>query len=184
MQHFLARPLLIGLITALASTASIGTSMQAQLVQASATLWTQEGEQVGTVTFTQQSGTVMVMAVAASLSPGFHGFHVHTAGICDPSTQFMSAGGHLNPEMSTHRDHAGDMTSLHVNGDGTSMLMFTTDRFTVADLLADGGRAVIVHADPDNFANIPSRYGVTLDETTLGTGDAGARVACGMIQAS
>ena len=59
---------------------------------------------------------------------------------------------------------AGDMTNLYVKSDSTGMLSFTVDRFAVPNLLADGGRSVIVHADPDNFRNIPGRYGVTPDE--------------------
>jgi Cu-Zn family superoxide dismutase len=93
----------------------------------------------------------------------------------------MSAGGHLDlPAAAGLAGHAGDLTNLYVNRDGTGSMTFVVDRFTVADLMADGGRAVIVHADPDNFMNIPDRYGVTPDATTMETGDAGARLACGV----
>ena len=78
--------------------------------------------------------------------------------------------------------HSGDLPSLLVNQDGTGALEAATDRFDVDDLLAGSGTAVIVHAGPDNFANIPSRYAPAPDATTLATGDAGARVACGVIQ--
>jgi Cu-Zn family superoxide dismutase len=135
------------------------------------------GTQVGVGTFTQQGGRVLVQVETSGLPAGFHGFHVHAVGDCDASTSFMSAGGHYNPMSMSHADHGGDMPSLYVLGDGSANLGFTTDRFTVDTLL--GGRALIVHADPDNFANIPARYGVTLDETTLATGDAGGRIACG-----
>jgi len=51
----------------------------------------------------------------------------------------------------------------------------------VNDLFDADGSAVIVHASPDNYANIPTRYVATPDSTTFGTGDAGGRVACGVV---
>jgi superoxide dismutase, Cu-Zn family len=163
-----------------------GPPAQAQAGQAIASLYTQAGDAVGTVTFTQEPADVMVRAEVANLPPGFHGFHVHTNGVCDPATQFASAGGHLNLGAGAlpGGGMSGDMTNLYVKADGTGTMTLRVDRFAVTDLLADGGRAVIVHADPDNFRNIPSRYGVTPDQTTLETGDAGVRIACGVIQAS
>jgi Cu-Zn family superoxide dismutase len=80
------------------------------------------------------------------------------------------------------------MPSLLVKQDGTAELDFRTDSFTVDQLLDADGSAVIVHAGPDNFGNIPSRYlsSATLipgpDATTLATGDAGARAACGVVE--
>lgn len=67
------------------------------------------------------------------------------------------------------------------------MLVTTTDAFTAEDLLAEGGTAIMIHEKPDNYANIPpERYqqingDPPPDQTTLDTGDAGARVACGVI---
>ena len=162
-----------------------GTPAQAQAGQAFASLYMETGDPVGTVTFTQDAGQVQVRAEVANLPPGFHGFHVHTYGVCDAAAQFQSAGGHLDLGSGDlpGGGMAGDMTNLYVKSDGTGMMSFTVDRFAVPNLLADGGRSVIVHADPDNFRNIPGRYGVTPDETTLTTGDAGARIACGLIHA-
>ena len=73
--------------------------------------------------------------------------------------------------------------------DGTAQLQFATGNFTVAELFDADGTAVIVHALPDNFANIPARYQSTTegtfgpDSATLATGDAGGRVACGVVAA-
>jgi Cu-Zn family superoxide dismutase len=77
------------------------------------------------------------------------------------------------------------MPTLLVNADGTGDASFLTDRYTLNDLFDADGSAVIIHANPDNFANIPTdRYDPDPDTTTLGTGDAGPRLACGAIQRS
>jgi Cu-Zn family superoxide dismutase len=74
-----------------------------------------------------------------------------------------------------------------VRSDGSARLVTTTDAFTAADLLAGAKTAIIIHADPDNFANIPpDRYqqvngAPPPDQITLATGDAGKRVACGVV---
>ena len=61
--------------------------------------------------------------------------------------------------------------------------VFVTDRFRFQDLLLGDGSAVVVHARPDNYANIPTdRYDPDPDATTLATGDAGDRIACGVVR--
>ncbi len=146
------------------------------------------GNPVGVALFSDAGDTVLVRAVVHDLTPGFHGFHVHAVGSC-VAPAFTSAGGHYNPGAATHAAHAGDMPSLLVNSDGTGELRFKTDRFTVPELLAGAGTAVIIHGSPDNFANIPlgaasNQYTAnSADATTLtaNTGNAGARVGCGEI---
>ena len=148
-----------------------------------------DGERVGTVWMTQFNGRVSVSARLHSLTPGFHGFHIHQAGTCDPDAAtgpFTTAGGHYNPAGEHHGEHPGDMPSLLVTDDGAAQLSFVTDRFTLAELRDRDGSAVMVHQGPDNFANIPGdRYssdeGPVPDATTLATGDAGTRAACGVI---
>lgn len=146
------------------------------------------GDRIGTVLFRQTQEWVRVRANLRSLPAGFHGFHVHQTGICDPNADggpFFSAGGHYTDGDSSHGDHAGDMPSLLVKDDERARLAFRTDRFTLEELRAGDGAAAMVHADRDNFANIPDRYTSEgkpgPDEMTLATGDAGARVACGVI---
>ena len=68
-----------------------------------------------------------------------------------------------------------------VNADGTGSLSFVSDRYRIGDLFDADGNAFIVHADLDNYANVCG-YG-TPDATTLATGDAGGRIACGVIGA-
>ena len=65
--------------------------------------------------------------------------------------------------------------------DGSGELVTVTDSFTLEDLQAGDGTSLMVHADADNFGNIPTRYAPAPDEETLATGDAGPRVACGVI---
>jgi Cu-Zn family superoxide dismutase len=141
------------------------------------------GEEVGRVVFTQQADKVLVKVVAHGLPPEFHGFHLHEVGKCDPP-DFMSAGGHFNPAGQRHGSHAGDLPTLLVNHDGTAQASVAADRFRVADLLIGHGTTVIVHANRDNQANIPTRYAPAgPDAMTLATGDAGSRIACGVIEA-
>jgi Cu/Zn superoxide dismutase len=157
-----------------------------------APLRNQAGAPVGQVTFTQTAAGVRVDSYVTGLAPlaEFHGSHVHTNGAC--SGDFVaSAGGHWNPGGASHGDHAGDLPVLYADAAGTARASTVVDGFTVAQLLADdGGVAVIVHAGRDNAANIPTRYTATgasapgPDATTLATGDAGGRLACGVVGAT
>jgi len=140
----------------------------------------QNGESTGYVKFTQQKEGVVVEVHARNLKPGFHGFHIHAVGEC--LSPFTSAGGHFDRDGHTHKDHSGDLPVLLVNADGKAKAKFKTDRFRVADLFDADGSAVIIHASPDNYANIPTRYVATPDTATLATGDAGARIACGVVE--
>jgi len=142
------------------------------------------GESLGTVDLAEQNGRVGLAVKAHGLTAGFHGFHIHGSGQCDGSSapSFASAGGHLSPAGGSHPGHAGDMPVLLVGDDGTAQASFTTDRVTFADLFDADGSAIIVHAGPDNYANIPTRYAPDgPDADTLGTGDSGGRVACGVV---
>lgn len=187
-----------------ADTSTSGTSTSAAPGEegfATAALQTADGNDAGTVTFAEDGDRVTVTVEARDLEPGFRGFHIHGNGVCEPDSEspdgdtgdFMSAGGHLtgdaedvghgNPDDGV--GHAGDMPPLLVGEDGTASMTFTTDRLTRELLLDDDGSAVIVHSDPDNFANIPERYAEDgPDEDTLKTGDAGDRTLCGVVEES
>ncbi|WP_101950497.1 superoxide dismutase family protein [Mycobacterium sp. 3519A] len=130
------------------------------------------------------------------LAPGFHGLHIHSVGKCEANSvaptggapgDFNSAGGHFQKAGHTGHPASGDLTSLQVRADGTAKLVTTTDAFTAEDLLGGAKTAIIIHEKADNFANIPAeRYqqvngAPPPDETTMATGDAGKRVACGVI---
>jgi superoxide dismutase, Cu-Zn family len=137
-------------------------------------------------------GKSKLTVTARSLAPGYHGFHIHSVGVCDPTSKdpvtgspFFNAGSHFTLRPGDHPDHSGDLPELMVGADGTGSAFMVTDRFSVAQLLDKDGSAVITHTLPDNQANIPDHYshqgGEGPDETTLKTGDSGGRVACGVI---
>jgi superoxide dismutase, Cu-Zn family len=150
------------------------------------------GELIGRVRFLPRGSKVAIAVRVWNLSPGFHGFHVHAIGACDPSTNFLSAGGHFDTHAGGHGGHAGDLPPLLVHADGTAQVTVVTDRFETAELFDADGSAVILHALPDNFAHIPSRYVSNgpvptgyaggADPMTLATGDAGSRVGCGVVR--
>ena len=187
--------LVVGLVTA--------NIADADNHSASATLATAEGLEIGTVEFTTEDGHTEVRVVLEG-APGvdaFHGFHIHAndddsetpgngtgcVATSDPATSFLSADGHYNPTSETHSHHAGDMPVVYVNADGSVETRFTLDGIDAADL---NGKVVILHANPDNFANIPlgaeaTQYtaGPEAEAATAKTGNAGPRVACGIISA-
>jgi Cu-Zn family superoxide dismutase len=144
------------------------------------TLRDAQGRAVGRVELRQREGRVLVSVRARRLPPGFHGFHVHAVGECD-APSFAAAGGHLARRGQDHSAHVGDLPSLLVGEDGTARLTAETDRFTIAELRRGDGAAFMVHGGRDNFANIPDRYDPAPDEETRNTGDAGSRIACGVV---
>lgn len=190
MQRFLQRlslglgaAVVSGVVLIIGSSWSSGAAI-ANHLSVGALLRGTSGEVVGQASFTQVGNAVRVEVTVSGLTPGFHGFHVHAVGSCDPTTAFMSAGGHLNVDGRNHDQHMGDQPLLYVLADGTGMLSFLTDRYRVDDLMDDDANALVIHALPDNFANIPTRYAPSgPDEATRATGDAGGRVACGVIEA-
>lgn len=164
-----------------------------------------QGNAVGTVRIlATEDGKTSVKIRAAGLAPGFHGFHVHSVGTCDPAatdatgaaSPFFTAGGHFNPvTTNTHGAHAGDMPPLLVAADGTAWLKFVTDRFAPKDLMDTDGSSIVLHAGPDNLAHVPAatsagaeRYHSHVDDVfgadtaTKATGDAGARYGCGVLE--
>ena len=190
---------------ALASVLVVGLQASAHTAEFSAKLRDPEGRVVGTVKFRIGRDA---MHVDARLQPSphvavnaFHGFHVHANDnpangrgcIADPSelssTWFVSADGHLSASGQQHGKHNGDLPSPLVMADGTARLSFSTDRIEPQVLR---GRVVILHKDPDNFGNIPVGSAPTAytpndpaaTRLTAATGNAGDRVACGVLRRS
>jgi superoxide dismutase, Cu-Zn family len=172
--------------------AASGEKLTAQLKLA-------DGTTVATadIEFADGYATVTVQTTTpGELTPGFHGLHIHAVGKCEANSvapaggapgDFNSAGAHFQKAGHTAHPASGDLTSLQVREDGTAKLVTTTDAFAAEDLLGGAKTAIIIHEKADNFANIPpDRYqqvngAPPPDETTLSTGDAGKRVACGVI---
>lgn len=160
-----------------------------------------DGTQVATAKFDFSNGyaTVTIATTGVGgITPGFHGVHIHKVGKCEANSvgptggapgDFLSAGGHFQVPGHSNEPASGDLTSLQVRKNGTGTLMTSTDAFTMEDLLTGEKTAIIIHAGSDNFGNIPpERYSQTNgtpgpDATTMSTGDAGKRVACGVIGA-
>jgi Cu-Zn family superoxide dismutase len=188
----------LGVISAaafgLVGTAGVGHTDPASTRVAHAQVRDVNGNALGTVSFFSDRGKLSVTGRLTGIAAGFHGFHVHAVGICDPRATdpngvvvpFFTAGGHLSAPGQGHGNHVGDLPSLLVTADGTTTTATATDRLNTTLLFDTDRSAIIVHAAPDNFANIPARYisgGVPgPDAATLATGDAGGRFACGVIQ--
>jgi len=143
---------------------------------ASATLAPTTGNTAaGTVTFRQVGDQVLVHARVSGLKPGQeHGFHVHEKGDCS-SGDGVSAGGHFNPMGKPHGApgstdrHAGDLPALKADAQGRVDAQFQVAGIAIGSGATDiVGRGLIVHAMPDDFKTQP-------------TGNAGARIACGVI---
>ena len=127
----------------------------------------------GTVWFEPAGGGVAVKARISGLTPGTHGFHVHEFGDCS-AADFTSAGGHFNPMTQPHGPpqaamrHVGDLGNIEANADGVATLEWTDSQLAFEGHHGIVGRAVIVHAKADDLKTQP-------------TGDAGGRLACGVI---
>jgi len=192
----LAQVFAVLVLATLAVTTDVGTAQGD--AEASAKLKDANGQDAGTVEIVAVREKLFVIAritLAGQTASSFHGFHIHAVGVCDPDAvdatgaraPFSTAGPHLGTAAGqTHANHDGDLPSLLVNGDGTATLVAQTDRAMLDEILDADGSAIIVHAGPDNFANIPARYSAAgvpgPDAATLATGDSGGRVACGVVQ--
>ncbi|HEX7071516.1 MAG TPA: superoxide dismutase family protein [Rhodothermales bacterium] len=136
---------------------------------------TQGNNVSGTVTFTEVAGGVRVVANITGLQPGEHGFHVHETGDCSASDA-SSAGGHYSPEGAPHgaptdaagQRHMGDLGNIEADSSGTAMYERVDEVLALSGPNSIIGKAVIVHANMDDLESQPS-------------GNAGARVACGII---
>jgi Cu-Zn family superoxide dismutase len=132
------------------------------------------GKVRGQVTFLQETEGVRVTANIEGLTPGRHGFHIHDKGDCS-AADFSSAGGHFNPAGQPHgsptdpQHHSGDFGNLDANDQGVARFerVFSWLSFTGTNSILN--HAVIVHEKPDDLKTQP-------------TGNAGGRLACGVIQ--
>ena len=164
--------LLVGL--ALLSGCARSGERAAPATKAIAVLTPTQGNKVqGVVSFSKERDGVRIEAAIQGLKPGLHGFHIHEYGDCS-SPDANSAGGHFNPGNMPHggptaeKHHAGDLGNLQADASGNAKLTLVVAGLSFEGSSSILGRAVVVHANPDDF-------------TTQPTGGAGARVACGVI---
>eukprot|EP00455_Lapot_gusevi_P052533 TRINITY_DN7_c0_g1_i2.p1 TRINITY_DN7_c0_g1~~TRINITY_DN7_c0_g1_i2.p1 ORF type:complete len:158 (+),score=65.24 TRINITY_DN7_c0_g1_i2:119-592(+) len=134
----------------------------------------------GLITFTQSidGGNTRITGTVQGLTPGLHGFHIHEFG--DLSQGCISAGPHFNPANKRHgapnveERHAGDLGNIEAGADGVAQIDIEDHQVSLVGIHSVLGRTVIVHADPDDL-------GLGGHELSLSTGNAGARIACGVI---
>jgi superoxide dismutase, Cu-Zn family len=147
-----------------------------QVIKAIAVLHSAAGQQVsGTVTFSREGSRVRVDVDVQGLPPNStHGFHIHEFGDCS-TPDFASAGGHFNPEGHMHAGpetpmrHAGDLGNIKADAQGNAKEQLTVGNITLGSGMNNIlGRSVIVHANADDLKTQPS-------------GNAGGRIACGVI---
>jgi len=134
---------------------------------------TQGNNVSGTITFTSTSDGILVKGDIHGLTPGKHGFHIHELGDCS-AVDGTSAGGHFNPSGMPHgapmdmKRHEGDMGNIEADATGNAHIEYTDKMISFSGTNSIIGRGVIVHKDADDLKTQP-------------TGNAGARVACGVI---
>jgi len=176
MQHIKGWFVLLSILALLAvTTAYAGEMNNADKVdRAVAVLHPTEGNRVsGTVVFTQVGDKVRIVGTVEGLTPGKHGFHIHEWGDCS-APDGTSAGGHYNPDNNPHagpdqmKRHMGDMGNLDANPMGEADYERADGYITLNGPHSIIGHAVIVHAGEDDLTSQP-------------TGNAGPRLACGVI---
>ncbi len=139
-----------------------------------------QGKSVGTATLSPDAAGVKIKLDVHGLSPGDHAIHVHAVASCD-APDFKSAGGHFNPENKKHGHdnpegaHAGDLPNFTVDAKGGSKGTIMATGVTLDEgphsVFTGGGTALVIHDKAD-------------DEKTDPAGNAGDRIACGLIKKS
>jgi Cu-Zn family superoxide dismutase len=138
-----------------------------------------DGATKGTIHFTQEGdGPVTLKGDISGLTPGQHGFHVHEFG--DNTNGCASAGAHFNPFGKTHggpadvERHVGDLGNVTAGADGVAHVAITDKLISLTGPQSIIGRTMVIHEAVDDL-------GKGGHETSKTTGNAGARLACGVI---
>ncbi len=143
---------------------------------AKASLHDAAGKSVGTATLEETPEGIAITLDLSNLPPGTHAFHIHETGKCEPP--FTSAGGHFNPMGKQHGSmnpeglHAGDLMNLEIPASGSLKVKVPAAVVSLKEgktsLFDADGSALVIHAGPDDYKTDP-------------TGNAGARIACGVV---
>jgi superoxide dismutase, Cu-Zn family len=155
----------------------IGAASKARAV---AHLAARNGESAGTATFIATSHGVLIELDVKGLTPGPHAVHIHTSGNCDPKVAFTSAGPDLSFEptkmhgfLAPHGPHAGDLPNEFAASDGTLRASVISNAISLGNgkksIFDRDGASIIIHAKADDYVSQPA-------------GNAGDRVACGVIE--
>ena len=146
---------------------------------ANAQLKDSSGKAVGDVDLVQTPGGVLIKLQLKGVAPGEHAFHIHAVGKCE--APFESAGPHFNPTNHKHgmmsgEGHAGDMPNLHVPQSGELSVEVVNSAISLEkgkpnSVFDSDGSALVIHAKADDYKSDPA-------------GNAGDRIACGVIQQS
>jgi Cu-Zn family superoxide dismutase len=136
-----------------------------------------DNQAVGTAKLLQIPNGVLVRLTLTKATPGTHAFHVHAVGKCE-GPEFTSAGGHFNPTSKKHGllskegPHTGDLPNVTVPDSGMLTVEMVIPHVTLKEgdqTLADAdGSALVLHAGADDYTTDPA-------------GNAGGRIACGVI---
>lgn len=162
-----------------AALLAAGLALPVAAQSAKAPLKDKAGKDVGVVELMQTQAGVLLNIAVKGLPAGEHAFHIHAVGKCEPP--FESAGPHFNPDHHKHgmlsgEGHAGDMPNLHIPPNGALAVEAVNPAITLEQgkpnsVFQPDGTAVVIHADKDDYRSDPA-------------GNAGDRIACGVIVAS
>lgn len=159
--------------TQTADAAAVDTHAPAAAL--SATMLDAKGAMIGNARITETPKGILLDVELTGMAPGWHAMHIHAVGTCDDhEDHFKASASHMADEgeehgyLSAKGPHNGDLPNFFVHSDGTAKVQFYSVETNVAALTDADGSALLIHANLDDYKTQP-------------TGDAGDRLACGVI---